>query len=1028
MELPANRILVVRLLRWSRYLVAGVILIAFLALAGWQFDVRILLHPLPGLVAMNPVTAISFIILSLSFLLLHINAGGHSKNTRSAAVILSSLVLLIALIKLMAIAGGPDWGIDTLFYKTKLQEDLTGTVPNSMAPNTAFCFLLISISLLLFNKEATVKRVPAQYMAVIVALFGWFSVLGYIYEVKTFYGVLKYIPMAFHSAICFLLLSFAILFAQPGKGIMKEFTSSLSGSFSARLLVPAAIIFPTLLGLLRLYGHKAGIYSSEFGTALYALAFIAVFLFLAWYIAYTLNKRDAQKKETEDALRNSEQEIAAIFRAAPDAVIVIDSKSRIVKWNKEAEALFGWTGNEVIGRSLTDTIVPPEYREAHKRGVQHFLHSGESRIIGQTVEVVAMKKNGEIFDIALRLAHIHLKDCDLFVGFVRDITEHKKTAQKLKNFNEELQLQVKEKTKEVTDLLERVTDAFIALDKNFCYTYLNKKAGELIHREPATMIGKYVWAEFPDAVGSATYHAFNRAMAEQQYIINTDHYAPLELWHENHIYPSLNGLSVFIRDISKRKKAEKEVTEAKQLADKLIDSLPGVFYFYDETGKFIRWNKQFEEVTGYSAEEIAGMHPAGFFDDTEKEYITGKIRTVFEKGVSDAQANLMTKTGDNISYYFKAVLIHYEGRPCLLGNGIDITEQKKAETLLKESEQKYKLLFFSNPLPMWMLSLPDYQPIEVNDAALQQYGYTREEFLRLSVFQLRPEEDIERFKAAIDTSFRGIHRPGTWRHKRKDGSLLYVDITTHDMYYNNAPVRLVLANDITESYLSAEKLKESYEAIRKLTDHLQQVREEERTRIAREIHDELGQQLTVLKMDIAWINKKTDPADSQMKERTTELLSMVDTTVKTVRRIAAELRPSLLDDLGLIPAMEWYIEEFGKRSGIKTAFNLQGTETGLADEARIGLYRILQESLTNVARHANATGVNIEFVQTDKKVILTIADNGIGFDIEKISKKTLGLLGMKERALMLGGEYSINGSTGKGTTITVTVPVAKTES
>ncbi|MBL7742292.1 MAG: PAS domain S-box protein [Chitinophagaceae bacterium] len=996
-------------------------MIALLVLAGWQFDVNRLLHPLPGLVAMNPVTAVCFILSSLSFLLL--NSGNKTRGIRSAASILAAMVTLVAVLKLIAIAGGFDWPIDQFMFADKLQKDVTGNVSNSMAPNTAVCFLLTGISAFLINKEPRGKRVPVQYFALLVALLSWFSVLGYIYEVRSFYSMLQYIPMAIHTAICFLLLSFSILFAQPGKGIMKEFTSILSGSFTARLLVPAAILFPTLIGLIRLYGYRAGVYSSEFGTALYALAFITVFLFLAWYIAYTLNKRDLLKQETEDALRNSEQEIAAIFRAAPDAVIVIDDKSRIIKWNKEAETLFGWTNDETTGRSLADTIIPPEYREAHKKGVQRFIRTGQSRIIGQTVELIAMKKNGDVFDIALRLAHVSLKNSHLFIGFVRDITEQKKTAQKLKSFNEELQLQVKEKTKEVTDLLERVTDAFIALDKNFCYTYLNKKAGELIRREPARLIGKYVWAEFPDAVGSATYHAFNRAMTEQQYIVNTDHYEPLELWHENHIYPSPDGLSVFIRDISKRKKAEQAVSEARLLADKLIDSLPGIFYFYDETGKFLRWNKQFEEVTGYSSEEIAGMHPDDFFDGEEREYITERIKTVFEKGVNDAQASFITKTGEKIPYYFKAVLINYEGRPCLLGNGIDITEQKKTESLLKESEQKYRLLFFSNPLPMWMLNLPDYTTIEVNDAALQQYGYTREEFLRLPVFNLRPTEDIERFRTVTDTSFRGVHRSGTWRHIRKDGSLLYVDITTHDTHYNNAPVRLVLANDITESYLAAEKLKESYDSIRKLTEHLQKVREEERTSIAREIHDELGQQLTVLKMDIAWINKKTDPADIVMKEKTAGLLSMVDTTVKTVRRIAAELRPSLLDDLGLIPAMEWHIEEFGKRSGIETSFNLQGSESDLSHEARIGLYRILQESLTNVARHAKAEKVRIDFVQTDKKVILTIADNGVGFDKSNLSNKTLGILGMKERALMLGGEYNMNVNPGKGTTITVTIPV-----
>ena len=202
-------------------------------------------------------------------------------------------------------------------------------------------------------------------------------------------------------------------------------------------------------------------------------------------------------------------------------------------------------------------------------------------------------------------------------------------------------------------------------------------------------------------------------------------------------------------------------------------------------------------------------------------------------------------------------MIDYEGGPCLLGNGIDITERKKAETELRASEQKYKLLFESNPLPMWMLSLPDYKFIDVNNVALWQYGYTKEEFLNLSILDLRPEEDIEKFESGTSTAFRGVHHAGIWRHKRKNGTIIYVDIVTHDIYYKGQQRRLVLANNITEKHIAEEKLKESYEAIRTLTGYLQNVREEERLHIAREIHDELGQLLTVLKMDVSWLNKKT---------------------------------------------------------------------------------------------------------------------------------------------------------------------------
>lgn len=257
---------------------------------------------------------------------------------------------------------------------------------------------------------------------------------------------------------------------------------------------------------------------------------------------------------------------------------------------------------------------------------------------------------------------------------------------------------------------------------------------------------------------------------------------------------------------------------------------------------------------------------------------------------------------------------------------------------------------------------------------------------------------------------------------------MYVDVTTHDFIDQGSAVRLVLANNVTEKYIADERLKESYESIRELSEHLQKIREEERSHIAREIHDELGQLLTVLKMDVSWLNKKVDTSNAPaIKEKFTDLLQMLDTTVKTVRRIASELRPTLLDDLGLVAAMEWHLEEFEKRSGIQKQFESAVADSQIVDSVKIGLFRILQESLTNVARHSQADVVKVSFEQKNGHLLLQIADNGKGFDINKTTSKTLGLLGMRERTKMMGGEYHIISKPGQGTTVEVSVPLSVTK-
>jgi len=224
------------------------------------------------------------------------------------------------------------------------------------------------------------------------------------------------------------------------------------------------------------------------------------------------------------------------------------------------------------------------------------------------------------------------------------------------------------------------------------------------------------------------------------------------------------------------------------------------------------------------------------------------------------------------------------------------------------------------------------------------------------------------------------------------------------------------------------ELTDSYQEIRELASHLQDVREEERASIAREIHDELGQQLTGLKMDLSWIAKrKMVQDDIEAKQKAVIILNLLDTAIKTVRKIATDLRPSILDDLGLIAAIDWQSGEFGRRSGISTEFISTMPEFRYSSRIAIGLFRICQESLTNVARHAEASKICISLQEQDKdNILLKIEDNGKGFEVRQIGdKKTLGLLGMRERTLMMGGEFRIESDPGKGTTLFVTVPLTK---
>ena len=211
--------------------------------------------------------------------------------------------------------------------------------------------------------------------------------------------------------------------------------------------------------------------------------------------------------------------------------------------------------------------------------------------------------------------------------------------------------------------------------------------------------------------------------------------------------------------------------------------------------------------------------------------------------------------------------------------------------------------------------------------------------------------------------------------------------------------------------------------LRQLSTHLQNIREEERTHIAREIHDELGQSLTALKMDASWIKKKSDKKDEFIQEKLNGMISLINETVHTVRRISSELRPSILDDLGLIAALEWQSHEFEKRTSIKCSFKSGFNELSLNKGSSVGIFRVFQEALTNIARHAKASEVESEIEKNDKHIFLKIKDNGIGFKMNQSKNfSTLGLVGMRERAIMLGGQLTIESNIDNGTEITLEIP------
>lgn len=234
-----------------------------------------------------------------------------------------------------------------------------------------------------------------------------------------------------------------------------------------------------------------------------------------------------------------------------------------------------------------------------------------------------------------------------------------------------------------------------------------------------------------------------------------------------------------------------------------------------------------------------------------------------------------------------------------------------------------------------------------------------------------------------------------------------------------------ISRDITDRKIAERELIESRAQLRELSAYLQDVREAERTRISRELHDELGQNLTALRLGLDWAQRHLQPGQDRLAARLLRLRELSETTVRSLQTIASELRPGILDDLGLVPAIEWLVESFGERTGVAIHASVDVDDSGCSHDARTAIFRILQEALTNACRHADAKSITVDLREADEAIELMVADDGRGICATPPGRRkprSLGLLGMHERATMVGGRLSVTSEPGRGTVVSLRIP------
>lgn len=439
-----------------------------------------------------------------------------------------------------------------------------------------------------------------------------------------------------------------------------------------------------------------------------------------------------------------------------------------------------------------------------------------------------------------------------------------------------------------------------------------------------------------------------------------------------------------------------------------------------------------EAAAGHTPWKQDASHPSPIFvpDVLQEASLEGLLPVIRQEGIRALgfiPLIYMNRLLGKFMVYFNGVH-HFTGEESQLLQTIAkevafAIGEKENEIALRKSEQQYRdvvdntreIIFQTDAQGRWTFLNPAWSEI---------LGYTVKESMGRHyldfVMPADKAESGEKFRALLSREVAYVRHELRFTSKEKNTCWFEVNAR---LLSGPGEGAIGILTDITERKTNEQAIGETARQLRELSAHLQDIREEERTAIAREIHDELGQQLTVLKIDFSWLESRLDLGDNKLlADKFSDISNLLDRAVNTVRRMSTSLRPSMLDDLGLVATIDWYLADFGRRANLKTEFIHSPEDFEMPDKMRTALFRIFQESVTNVIRHSEATAVVVELKREGEKIRLNIRDNGKGFDTGSVSgKRTLGLLGMKERSLLLGGECHIESVPGMGTTVSVLV-------
>ncbi len=643
--------------------------------------------------------ALCFILLGISLWLCLKDKKASQENRnnylQALGVVCTSIVVIIGLLTLLEYLLNWNFGIDEFWVGDFFVErmSLTG----------ALNFMLLGRSLQLLIKPKTSRSYwYAQVLTLIAALVSTEAIIGHFYKVKFFYEFVPYIKsLELNTALLFILFSSAILFTCQNQGLMKVLTRDTYAALLARRLLLAAIVIPLLLGWLILQGQRSGFYDAGFAISLLVTVLILSFCVLIWQNAALV----AGVSEERDRIQ---EKLKSFVNANLIGIVFGDVENNIYKANDEFLRIIGYSREDLEAGIIT-AITPPEYLDLDRKGI------AEAKLKGACTpyEKEYIRQDGSRIPILVGYTLVG-ENREESVAFILDLSQ---TYQK--------EQQLREAHRQTTDILESISDAFVTLDHQLCYSYVNHKAEEVLGKTQAQLLGKNVWQVFTPSWDSPCYNYLTQALAEQVSIFYEEFYLPLNKWFSVRLYPSQAGISIYFLDITNRKQIESALRQSEERFRLALDNIPDVFVMYNQQRRIQfanvaaleRVKKPITEILGRTDEEI-------FTDEVTQPYLATLIKAQETGTIQSIEATIALDGHNKFTTQIKYVpLLNENGEISqILGFINDITEHKQIEETLQNQQKWLEDLLNLMPTPLLLIEPATARVIFANKAADEVAG------------------------------------------------------------------------------------------------------------------------------------------------------------------------------------------------------------------------------------------------------------------------------------------------------------------